>query len=618
MTRDRTSAPRRSLGALADPALIGWPLFWTSFAIFTLDRLPMFGGSLEGVNLGQVPAIAWSSTVTQIAMFAVLLGARFTFLSSRAARRHPSWTVVTFFIAAFTGDVIGSTAARWAAPVLGSALSPNALGSAWVMAIALCVIASAVSALHRHRAEVTMLLEAQRRLQATRRDVQGALADESRAALEDLREFVNSTLQELSATEPAACVTRLRSAAEDVVRPMSHELASHHPEFTPPPSQVGRPASWRTVLAQVPATPLIRPLITATVMTLLASRLTVKTEVRNPAPSAVATTIGPLTLSVDLQPLLEALLVLATIFLATWVTASLVRHLNQPMTARGSISRRWAFSLIGIVLIGLGSQLLVGLAFALPGFPPRPEIPITVNLLLLMPVLLIAVIDGVVRAVSLRQSSLRAELAQANDELAWEIARANLALWQRRRQIARVIHGPLQASLNAGAISIDAACRNGTVTQAVVEGVGREIRSALGQLSEVTDSVARLPEAIDRVQQLWSEVCHIESSIPDGVVEALARDPTASQTFVEVVSEACANAVIHGQATRILISASLGGRALRISVDDNGSSPAGAEIREGGLGTKFLDDVALAWSRDRETEGTRLAVSLPISQTPAW
>jgi signal transduction histidine kinase len=526
--------------------------------------------------------------------------------------------VLTFLIAAFLGDVIDSAASRWTEPVLGPSLAPNALGTAWVEAITLCVIGIIVAAFRQHRTEVSGLLLAQERLLVTRQDAERALAQESQQVIDALRTSVTATLVGLSAKDPVQCSQDLRVAAEEVVRPLSHELATQEADFAPASLAVARPAPWSAVLAQVPTTPLIAPTVMAVVMTLLASRLTVQAGVRRPAPTAAATTIGPLTLSVDLRPLLEAVLALVAVFVSTWLAAAVVRRLSRPLLARSSLGRRWSVALVGVVLIGALSQALIGMAFLLPGFPPLPEITPMVNVLLLIPLLLIALAVGAIRAIALRQQNLRAEIAQANSDLAWEVARANEALWQQRRRLAQSVHGPLQAALNAGAITVDAADRQGTLTDQVIDRVRLEVQSALDQVNVQGEQAADPAWAISQAQRLWSEVCHIEVDVPSHVYDALLQDPVSASIFVEVINEACANAVIHGHASQINVCARVADtRSLDITVSDNGrldGDPVQIEVE--GLGSRFLDDVAVNWSRQASPSGTTLSVRLPARVIP--
>lgn len=604
---------RRWLRTLADPQVIGWPMFWISYVLFALDRLPIFGGSLDVVSPSQATAIAWYVTASQVGTFVVLLLARLSYLSTQAARRHPSWTVLTFLVAAFIGDVIGTWASSWAEPLLGSAPNPNALGNAWVKALALCVIGVILETFRQHRSEVTALEQARERLLATEQGAQRALQEERTLVIDELSASVARTLDGLSTDDPEAAASSLRTAAHEIVRPLSHELATREPEFTPVNPPGIRPATWRAVLTQVPATPLIAPLVMAAVVTVLASRLTVRVGLLLPADTAAATSIGPLTLSVDLRPLVEALLALTAVFIATWLSAMAIRRLSMPILEHASVPSRWALTAAGILAIGITSQLLIGLAFRLPGFPALPQIPPLVNLLLVLPLLLIALIVGTGRAISIRQQSLRTELRQANDDLAWEVARANEALWQQRRRLAHLVHGPLQAALNAGSLAIDMRERMGTLEAGTLERIRTEVRTALDQLADDPLRPVDPADAIAQAQRLWSDVCRIEVEVPAAVYAGLGQDPVTASTAIEIVSEACANAVIHGHATQIQVGARIAdARSLEITVADNGQG-ADDEVSgpAAGLGTRFLDDVSLEWSRLRGSWGTTLNVRLP-------
>gem|GEM_PF-3828331 len=586
-------------------------MFWLSFGLFALDRLPVFAGNLEPVSPGQLPALAWSVTASQLGTFAVLLAARATYLSTARARRHPAWTVLTFLVAAFIGDVLGSRAAAWAEPVLGTAPTANALSNAWVEALALCVIGIVLAAYRQHRSQVTDLLTAQERLLATRRSAEEVLAQERERVVDTLVSSVTTTMHGMTPADPVGAAASLRRAAQEVVRPLSHDLVTRPPDFTPVPSVELRPAPWRTVLAEVPATPLIAPLPMAIVGTLLAGRLTIQTPVTRPAPTAAATTVGPLTVSADLGSLLEAVLALTAIFAAIWLSAVIVLRRSAPMVRVASAGRRWIVALGGIALIGVASQLLIGASSWLPGMPAAPDLSLTTHVLLVLPLLLIAIVVGAIRAITIRQRSLREELTETNAGLAWEVARTNESIWQQRRQLAQIVHVRVQAALNAGAIAIDA--RPGELDEGTLDRVRAEVGTALERLSLQEGPSIDPEEAITETQQLWADVCRIEVTLPALVHAGRTLDPVAAATLVQIVNEACANAVIHGHATDLSVQARVvDDRAIDLTITDNGRvDHVDGRTVAAGLGTQFLDDVSIHWTRQSQTSGTTLSVRLP-------
>ena len=78
---------------------------------------------------------------------------------------------------------------------------------------------------------------------------------------------------------------------------------------------------------------------------------------------------------------------------------------------------------------------------------------------------------------------------------------------------------------------------------------------------------------------------------------------------VEIVTEAVSNAVRHGKARSVEVSARGGDQELVLTVRDDGSGESGFDV---GLGTRLLEDCALTWRRGVIDARMCLTVSLPM------
>jgi len=607
---------RLSLRRLNDPSLIGWSMFWISGLIFLATRLTglmsQTAGGTAAPPFAAPPFAAAVLTVvaTQLATFLFLLAARASYLSTRLARRHPALMVWTLILGAFIGAVVGQACGRWAAPLLGPSTAPDPLTDSGYRALVIGVIGVALSAMREHRAQVTELSESQRSLLQTRLQAQDALERESAQVVASVQFEVRSVVAALPGTAGPEAVAGLRSLAEQIVRPVSHDLATSAPDFTPALSLIGEPAPWRTVLSDVAATPLIAPKLTAAVLTIAASQWTLRTGANAAPPNAAAAKMGGLTLSIDLGGLLEAVLGLGIVFGATWLIASLVRRILVRPLMRTSPARRWGVTIASLGLIAVTAQGLAALAFHLAGFPRYPLTDGWTQVIVLLPLVLITAILTAIRAVAIRQASLRADLARVNDELLWEVARTNEHLWLERKRLAGVLHGPLQAAINAGAIQLDAAVQDQQDTTALLPRVGERIMEALDQLSDGQQRLLGLPECVDDLRSMWRDLCNISCEINPAAGQRILDDSACESAVCEIVAEACSNAIIHGHASRVSIRLDAPDpRLIELSVHDNGQLD---ESTARGLGTRMIEEVSLGWSLTSDPAGTTLSARLPV------
>ena len=195
------------------------------------------------------------------------------------------------------------------------------------------------------------------------------------------------------------------------------------------------------------------------------------------------------------------------------------------------------------------------------------------------------------------------EIEKLRHELEWEIARANQTQWQQQRALARALHGPLQSAVNAAALRIDAAVRNGTVTPELVDGERVSIIDALGYLpTAAADRIPDLELDFRRIQGTWAGLCDITFEVSDGVLAKLAADPACSSAVTDIVTESCANAIRHGHATTIVVAIAQpdSHRLVTIVIVNDGATSDPAS--HSGLGTSLINDVALE-SRLEKTAG---------------
>lgn len=586
-----TDAFRSGLRRLGGPHATDVRTLAVLVAILVLDRV---GTDLE--RTAASPLLLVASTLGGAALLvAALRLARVTVLADVAVRRRPGRT-----LAVLVPAVVASVeATRRLDGVLGIVGSVGAdegaahLIERGIFVTALAAIATvAVDAQRAHRTTIGRLVEHRVRLERTRFEVTERIAAGQRWTLARIAALVRRDLDRLTPDDPAATVALLRHAGEEVLRPVSHELArpggGYVPSTLPP---VARRPGWRAIVADATSRRPIRPALTASIMGLYG--------VLGPAPGsglAVRALAG------------------AALLTTGWVTLALAgRAVDLALPHLGPLAR--ALVTYAALLAAGTAMLLVTAAILSPlGSTAVGPVGPVQTLVRVINFTLVPTAQMLARASRALGREAVAELGRLNDELAWRVARANTILWHQRRALSRALHGPVQAAVNAAALRLDAIAQERPLTTADVDAARREVTAALDAVEATIDrrpgeDDVDLDVALARVQGLWAGLCEVHVDLPDDVRARLGHDPTCATAVVDLVTEACSDAVRHGGATSAEVRLALAdAQRLALTVRDDGRPPdvPGAP----GQGSALLDEVTLAWTRTHHADGTDLEAVL--------
>lgn len=172
------------------------------------------------------------------------------------------------------------------------------------------------------------------------------------------------------------------------------------------------------------------------------------------------------------------------------------------------------------------------------------------------------------------------------------------------RNLASFIHNSLQSELLALASQLETVARDqdyeesSKVLARLHSLVGR---SFVDDFAEFTQSPL---QRLDRVCKSWSGILDISIDIKD---EFLFM-PNRNLLIVQLIEEFAANSFRHGKATRIWVSARENENALQLDLHSNGS---GLKSNRTGLGTQWLDQIALGnWRIEETFEGISLYIEI--------
>ncbi len=586
-----TSPPDRSPPAhlgfrsrLADPRLISWYSLAISSALLSYEIW------LRGIAV---------FALSQVFVFALLAIARVLYLRRRYPRRHAWVMMTTVVVSSFFGVVLAQIPFTTSDTVV-------AADGAFSRMVVIPIAGLLSISLSDYRATMHALRTSREQLTITRDEGLAAMASARREMALRVESSLETTLTSLTADDPSIDHRHLASLAQDTVRPLSHELASGTPEFTPRSVDASR-VQWSTVLAEVAVRPLIVPWLMALGVTILSIRFTFAQSSDPVGLSQV--TFGPLTLSINVESLIASFTFLAVILISVWLLSLVIARVTRPILPRLSGGTRWLVVAASVLAIGVGLQIV--LVLALSGIGPLGGIESDPwgRFWAFAPVVVIALVLAFVRTVSLARSALVHQQELLNADLAWEIAKIRLDLWAQQRRFAQAVHGPLQAAITASALLIAQAPEDSARRADLVRDAHDRIVKAFHTVIDDDASVASLNAALEDIVRTWSGVCEVKLDVGAAAHAALAHDNTCRQATVMVVGEAVANAVIHGHATRAQVDIAVtDGRFITVMVVNDGD-PSKADPPSG-LGSAMLDDVSGQWHVTNEAEGTRLTAVL--------
>ncbi len=407
------------------------------------------------------------------------------------------------------------------------------------------------------------------------------LTEQVRLYMEPALENIRDLLDRPGDTTAAMISQVLVSTVADVVRPLTKEMGKR-PEATvqPPTDELPKGAAFRLRVARVNAARAIRPgiMLAATALTLLYRPIAVPVIGLNP----------------------------------TFVTAALAVVVLLVLVRRHWPRRLLVLSFPTAIIALVG---LFAVSAALPG----------VALNLLMPELLAEAVPfplaallfwvllglGVSLPSLVEQFAEQSQTAAADVNLKLELVRARYQrqLWINRRNLAWVLHGPIQSALVSSALSLSL----GDDSPAVRERVRVSLSAALAQLEGTGMANPDLRLALSDVAAVWSASCRTFLRMEPAASLLLDDDRDAVRSVAEIVREGVSNAVRHGASTRVTIYIDVPGDALtgvlRIRIVDNGRGLAATATA--GLGSMMLDELTHSWSRVSRARGTTLTASVP-------
>lgn len=418
------------------------------------------------------------------------------------------------------------------------------------------------------------------RIEQTRRDLVEQVEDELAPTVAQLRSELDS-LALSSDPDVESAVERFRTAVANVVRPLSRTLAERADQPTLPAPTWSGPIPQRAV-EHVQMSTVIEPGVSALLVLVPLSMLAVAVA---PDPYRGGSPVRAVVFSMGL-----------------WLGLKAMRWWAERRSFRPSVP----VLVFALTASYVGLAVLIGsLTFAVTsglGMPTSifPALALALSLLASLGVSLAIMQQELAYAAEARSRDTVAELEVLTAVLRRE-------LWRERRRLALTVHGPIQSSLVAAAVTMS---RPG-FTSDQVPALAATLDQAMAHINRVTGPQPPVHASARDLAALWVDSAKVTFAASAEVAAAIDANEALRAVVIEVMREGVSNAIRHGGAdtVTVVITEPRSG-IVRVVIEDDGDGPPLAGMP--GLGSAMFTEVALTWSLKRLGPITRLQVDLGI------
>ena len=521
-----------------------------------------------------------SATVGYFATIIPLLIARI-FLPNKPRPSRPALLMVIFALAGLIRGLTLLELSILSGEFQEGEILYRLVGGPLFTLIALILNAIVASNYARHKEALAQLAAERLRLQVRSAGVLARVQQQQEELTEKVESVIRPAIKRIQETltsaSSAAVIGSLRNAADEVVRPLSREVAEGQDDL----NFESEPAAVR-VKSALP-------------------KKVILGEFLIPFWAAVMTIGFLVSSTILLEEPLTAVVVLVVIFALIfgfgWIVQSLTKNLEVPTLAAWIIAPLvYAFPLSAFFALRplLGMQSTDAQIFTMMFFE------LNLGLLLFF-----------AQLVQLQRRETTERLADVNKQLEVISLRLSQELWLNRKRMAALLHGPVQAALYASAMGM---AQTSNPTPEYLARVQKDIETALEQLSNPNRLESEtLLSVLNQISDLWSDSVKVKIEIPAALEAAVTKEPLTCEATIELTRELVTNSIKHGQASQVRVKISeIDSTRFSVEVTDNGLAPD--ETATPGYGTKVLNELSLNWERTRSGDTTRSYAEMVLVQ----
>jgi signal transduction histidine kinase len=194
-------------------------------------------------------------------------------------------------------------------------------------------------------------------------------------------------------------------------------------------------------------------------------------------------------------------------------------------------------------------------------------------------------------------------LRKLRDDLAWAVARVNLLDWFNQGLISRLLHGPIQNSLQAASIRLQES-PGAQNTDKVIQELSQRMNEIAPLIQAENFIAPDISKTLGDLIELWADLAKIEVFFEQAVQIRLEQDVPAAYIALDICQEICSNAIRHAKAKMIEIRITASGNAITIAMIDDGEPRK--QNSEFGIGTEFLTTCSIDWRYVRNANSQNL------------
>jgi signal transduction histidine kinase len=434
-----------------------------------------------------------------------------------------------------------------------------------------------------HRRISSTLQEERANLKLSKQGFEAQLSNLKFAQMSRVRELLAPAIWELGkllkdaslSKDASRAIGALRQLNDEVVRPLSHSMIQ---KFELPALTKG--VSQRSRLGQF----------------VLPSRVTLGSTLPLTAFAPFVAVITYSATSALLGPI-DALLAAAVVTTILTLELLFIKRLIGKATV--SLPVAVMSSLAVGSLLGATTWVMVSYEFL--------ALPRDIGLQTLVFFIMTMIVFLMLGIAQMQRNQATEELEEAVEDLRLLTSQLRQQVWLSQKTLATELHGSVQAALNASAMRL-ALIPNPTPED--LDRVRQDIDNAMQRLgaSDYLDGQS-IEELLEQICDLWEGSCEISYRLDPDASSALADDSAAAYCTLEVIREAINNAIKHGDAKLIEITASLNAEVIELTVTNNGDA---TQLSTPGLGSSLYQELALDYKLSLGTP-TKFWAKIPLS-----
>jgi signal transduction histidine kinase len=520
-----------------------------------------------------------SATIGYIATIIPLLIARI-FLPNKPRPSRPALMMMVFL---FAGLIRGATLLEFSI-VSGEfqegELIYRLVGGPLFTLISLILNAILVSNYARHKEALVSLAAERLRLQVRSAGVLARVQQQQEELVDKVETLIRPAIRKIQETfstdSSAAVISSLRDAADEVVRPLSREVADGQDDLNfesePAAVRVKSALPKRVILGEF-----LIPFWAATMSIGLLASSTFLLE--SPA---------------------NALIVLSLIFILVFSFGRVIQALTNNLEIP---------TLLAWVLIPVTYALPLSAFFLLKPLLNMQSTDAQIFTMMFFEWNL-GILLFFAQLVQLQRRETTERLEDVNRQLEVISSRLSQELWLNRKRMAALLHGPVQASLYAAAMGM---AQTNNPSPAYLAKVQQDIEAALEQLNNPNRLESEtLLSVLNQIKDLWSDSVEISIAVPKELEEEITNEPLTCEATIELTRELVTNSIKHGKANKVsVVISAIDGNRFRVEVSDNGLAPNPEATP--GYGTKVLNELSLNWERTRSGDTTRASAEMVLA-----